>query len=67
MVCFTVPPGQSEDDHIEADTHTQWRLAEGGSTAAEGLRRVVWLGAQLRNSSEMWTVPVVPDIQGDLQ
>lgn len=50
-----------------ADTHTEWKLAtQSGSTVTEGLRRVLRLSAQLRNSSKMWTVPVVPDIQGDL-
>lgn len=50
-----------------ADTHTRWRLAaQRGSAVAEGLRRVLRLSAQLGNSGEMRTVPVVPNIQGNL-
>lgn len=58
--------GQSHWSESSADTHTEWRLAAQTGGTVLGLRRVLWLSAQFRNSSEMWTLPIVPDIQGYL-
>lgn len=68
QVCLLVVHRAAGTHHIKADTHTQGELAaQSGGTPAEGLRRVVGLGAQLGNGGEMGTVAIVPDVQGDLE
>lgn len=50
------------------ETHTQRQLAaQGGGAAAEGLRGVVGLGAQLGDGGEVRPVAVLPDVEGDLE
>lgn len=50
------------------ETHTQRQLAaQSGGAAAEGLRGVVGLGAQLGDGGEMRPVAILPDVEGDLE
>lgn len=50
------------------ETYTQWKLtAQSCSTAAEGLRGVVGLGAQLGDSGKVRPIAVFPYVQGNLE
>lgn len=50
------------------ETHTEWKLAaQSCSAAAEGLRGVVGLSAQLGDGGEVRPIAVLPDVQGNLE